>query len=81
MATTPKKYKTYSFQGQDPMVVKVLSLVDGLTYASISRDSGISTTTLSNWKHRRTKRPQHCTMAATLGAAGYEFTIAKRKLR
>lgn len=73
-----KKYKTYVFKDQDPMVQDVLTMMDGHTYTEISARSGLSRTTLSNWKRKRTQRPQFCTMAAALGVVGMEFKIGKK---
>lgn len=74
-----KKYQTYMFKDQDPMVEKVLRAVDGNSFSAISRGSGVSSSTPANWKRKKTKRPQHATMAAVLGYAGLEFKIGKKE--
>lgn len=74
-----RPYKTYKFTGQDPMVIKVLDQLDGSTFAAVSRDSGVASTTLGNWKSGKTKRPQFATLNATLMASGAEFAIVKKR--
>jgi transposase-like protein len=74
-----KPYKSYSFRGQDPIVSKVLDQVDGTSFAAVSRDSGVASTTLGNWRSAKTKRPQFATLNATLMALGKEFTIVNKK--
>jgi DNA-binding phage protein len=76
-----KPYKTYRFTGQDPMVGKVLDACDaaGVKNAVVARESGVASTTLGNWRKRKTKRPQFATLNATLMALGKELTITNRK--
>jgi hypothetical protein len=76
-----KPYKTYKFTGQDPMVGKVLGVCDeaGVKPSAVSRESGVASSTLGNWRKRKTKRPQFATLNATLMALGKELVIANRK--
>lgn len=74
-----KPYKTYFHRGQDPMVDRVLTALNGYTFSEVSKLSGISSSTPRNWKRRKTMRPQHTTLAAALGAVGKEFAIVNKK--
>lgn len=79
--TTLKPYKTYRFSGQDPIVGKVLDIVDdvGVKQKTLSSDSGVSSSTLGNWRRKKTKRPQFATINATLMALEKELVIANIK--
>jgi DNA-binding phage protein len=73
-------YKSYVFRSQDPIIQTALDVVQdaGLTRAQVAKDSGVSTSTLYNWKARKTMRPQFCTVAATLGACGKRLVVADK---
>jgi len=72
-----KRYKTYMFKDQDPVVSDVLAVL-GDDFAGASEKSGVSRSSFRNWKRKKTKRPQHATMAAALGAEGYVFKIVRK---
>lgn len=76
-----KPYKLYRFSGQDPMTSKVLAEVDdaGMKFGAVSRETGVAASTLSNWRKKKTKRPQFATLNATLMAFGKELVIAKQR--
>ena len=44
-----------------------------------SHESGVSTTTLRNWFHGATRRPQFCTVNAVARALGKELRLMDRK--
>lgn len=65
-------YRTYMFREKDPVIDFVRTHVDdsGETYKSISESSGVSTTTMYNWFHGNTRRPQFATVAGILTSLG-----------
>ena len=76
-----KPYEAYWFEGQDPVVEKVLDTVDkvGVKPKALSTDSGVAVSTIGNWRKKNTKRPQFATLNATLRAVNKEFTITDCK--
>lgn len=58
-----KKYKFYRFTDQDPMIAETLALIDD-SFAATSRATGVSASTLANWKKKRTKRAYNSTLQA-----------------
>jgi len=74
-----KRYKTYVFRDQDPAVGNVLEELNGYKPREINQISGLSASTIRNWRSKKTKRPQHTTLAAALGAVGKEFRIVDKK--
>lgn len=87
MAKTAKKnghipqYRTYLFKDKDPIIDKVRTVVQDSneSYKAIHDSSGVSTTTLYNWFHGATKRPQFCTVAAVIRALGKDIGIVSRR--
>ena len=65
-------YRTYMFREKDPIIDFCRTKVEdsGETYRSISESSGVSTTTMYNWFHGKTRRPQFSTVAAILTSQG-----------
>jgi hypothetical protein len=76
-----KKYKTYSFTGQDPVVEKVREAMGNHSAGEVSRRSGVSAGTVGKWLTKKTKRPQYATIAAVVNALGHRIVIARRKER
>ena len=74
-----KPYKTYFFRGQDPMLTEAISKImdSGAKFSKISADTGVATTTLYNWRKRKSKRTYASTMNAALRGAGMELKIVK----
>ena len=74
-------YRTYSFQDKDPIIDVMRTLVDDSqkSFGDISADSNVSKTTLYNWFHGKTKRPQFCTIAAVAGALGKSIGLVNKK--
>jgi len=72
-------YPTYLFKEHDP----VLDLIDtavqdvGFNFKKLSEISGVSQSTLINWRLRRTKRPQFATVQAVAHALGRDFTMTQ----
>jgi DNA-binding phage protein len=78
---TLKVYKSYNFIDKDPIIDYTRTKVFANGGPSkIAKDSGVSPTTLYNWYHKKTRRPQFSTVAAVLLACG-ESTLDLRKLR
>ena len=77
---TIKPYKLYKFSGQDPMTSKVLRELEDADFkpAAVARESGVASSTLGNWRKKKTKRPQFATLNAALMVVGKELIIAKR---
>lgn len=65
-------YRSYSFTTQDPIIDRVHMMVkdSGKSQSKIYKAGGPSTTTMTNWFSRKTRRPQFCTIAATIRALG-----------
>ena len=74
-----RPYRTYRFSGQDPMVSKVFAAMEqaDTDIAESCRKSGVSPTTLHNWKNKKTRQPQFATLNATAMAMGYELRLTK----
>jgi transcriptional regulator with XRE-family HTH domain len=65
-------YKTYLFRNKDPVIDELRTLIqdEGLSYQDIHVKSGVSVTTLRNWFHGETRRPQSPTVEAVGRACG-----------
>lgn len=74
-------YRTYMFQDKDPIIDMMRTLADDSSrpYSDISNESGVSKTTLYNWFHGKTRRPQFCTIAAVAGALGKTVGLISKK--
>jgi hypothetical protein len=68
-------YNTYYFRGQDPAVERVLALQKNLkvTDRDACSDSRLSRTTVTNWRSRKVRRPQHASLTAHLRALGKDW--------
>lgn len=65
-------YRSYLFKEKDPIidVVRTSFSDSGKSYKKVADESGVTPTTLSNWFHGKTRKPQFCTVSAVLGALG-----------
>jgi transcriptional regulator with XRE-family HTH domain len=76
-------YRTYRFIEKDPVIDRVRTIVqdEGLykNLTAVHEISGVSATTLHNWFHGDTRRPQHSTIAAVLSSLGYEEQFVKAR--
>lgn len=72
-----KKYKTYMFKEFDPAIGEVLQVIGATKFGVVAGDAGMSSSTLRNWKNKKTRRPQHATLAAAAGAKGYQFKLVR----
>lgn len=74
-ATGLRPYRSYRFISKDPVIDLTRTVVQdsGYNYHQISDASGVSVSTLYNWFHGGTKRPQFCTVNAVGRACGQEL--------
>lgn len=77
----PFRSKLYVFTGKDPILAKVSAVIEGsgLSKSAIQKRAkgGVSASTLYNWRPKgRTRRPQFCTIEATLRACGKTLVMA-----
>lgn len=64
---------------RDPMLSQVLAELDGIPAAKIARKTGISPSTINNWrKMGGTRNPQHKTMEFALRTVGMYFAIVAK---
>ena len=79
MAGYLKPYRTYVFRNKDPIIDKTRTLVAdaNASYQEISDQSGVSTSTLYNWFHGKTRRPQFATVNAVAMALNHELAFKK----
>lgn len=75
--------REYKATTHDPDMDAVMDAIDrsGIAYTAVANLTGVSRTTIVNWKKRRTRRPQHVTMAFALRALGGKFVIEINKRR
>lgn len=74
-------YRTYSMIDKDPAIDRIRTIVqdEGLftNLAAVADISSVSATTLNNWFHGDTKRPQNATIQAVLSSLGYKTEYVK----
>jgi transcriptional regulator with XRE-family HTH domain len=73
-----KLYKSYNFTDKDPVIDKLRGIVGGHKYSEVADKSGVSESTIHNWFHGKTKRPQYATVMAVARALGYKQVFVKR---
>ena len=75
-----KPYRTYVFRNKDPIIDKLRTVVDDSkqSYSLIAESSGVSATTIYNWFHGKTRRPQFATLNAVARSLGRELTLTER---
>jgi len=76
-----RMYRTYNMIDKDPAIDKIRTIVqdEGLftNLSAVSDISSVSATTLNNWFHGETKRPQNATIQAVLSSLGYKTEYIK----
>ena len=72
-----KAYQSYLFRNKDPVIDRLRTLIADadVSHQYIENKSGVTARTLYAWFHGKTKRPQHCTIAAVAAALGFEVTF------
>ena len=71
-------YKSYTFKDKDPVIDDIRGLIDGHDnkhYEQVHADSGVSVSTLRNWFHGGTLRPQFATIKAVARAIGGDVVV------
>jgi hypothetical protein len=70
-------YKSYNFVDKDPIIDEIRTIYEnsGANYQWIHENSGVSTTTLTNWFGGKTRRPQAATINAVLRSLGYKLGV------
>lgn len=65
-------YKSYNFVNKDPIIdaVRTARSDQNVSYRDVAEESGVSPTTLHNWEHGKTRRPQFATVSAVARALG-----------
>jgi len=78
--TTIKTYKSYNFRNKDPIIDRLRTIISDqdVTYKYIENKSGVTTSTLHAWFNGKTRRPQHCTVAAVAAVLGYDIGLTAR---
>lgn len=72
------KFKKPARPERDQMVFRILRLMRGITTTEMSRQSGLSSSTISKWRTRRTRYPQHTSYEMALKALKYRFQIVDK---
>jgi transcriptional regulator with XRE-family HTH domain len=74
-------YRSYSFVDKDPVIDKIRTLVqdEHLKEKEVGMLSGVRDSTMKNWFHGTTRRPQFASIAAVAAALGYDFEFKKKR--
>jgi transcriptional regulator with XRE-family HTH domain len=77
---TLKLYKSYMFRNKDPVIDKLRTVIkdENENYENISAKSGVTVSTMMQWFHGNTKRPQFATVMAVARALGYDLELLKQ---
>lgn len=75
-------YKSYLFREKDPVIDAMRTAFSDSkkSYKEVTDASGVATTTMRNWFHGKTRKPQFCTVSAVataLGKAGVRYRNGK----
>lgn len=70
-------YKSYVFREKDPVIDKLRTIVSDsdLSLTAIHDKSGVSTSTMWNWFHGKTRRPQFATVTAVARVCGQDVVF------
>lgn len=78
-------YPSYLFKDHDPILDQIDTLFDlakangfNVSFVAVSAESKVSAGTLTNWRTRKTKKPQVATVAAVANYLGGELTLTYR---
>jgi transcriptional regulator with XRE-family HTH domain len=76
-------YRTYNMVDKDPAIDRIRTIVqdEGLftNLSAVADISSVSASTLNNWFHGETMRPQNATIQAVLSSLGYKTEYVKEK--
>lgn len=72
-------YNTYRFRTKDPVIDKLRTIFqDGKhSYKDVAIKSGVTESTLRNWFHGKTIKPQHATVMAVARAMAHDFRLTR----
>lgn len=75
-----RPYKSYVFRDKDPVIDQIRTIVEDSrkTINQVAIESGVSSSTMYNWFHGKTRRPQFATVEAAGRACGR--TLVWKKL-
>lgn len=83
---TLNMYKTYAFRNKDPIIDQIRTILadEGLSYLEIQKRSRVAATTMYNWFHGTTRKPQNASIKAVIRACSsedteYDYAIIKRR--
>lgn len=83
---TLNMYKTYAFRNKDPIIDKIRTIIadEDLSYLDIEKRSRVASTTMYNWFHGTTRKPQNASIKAVIRACSsaeveYDYDIIKRR--
>ena len=77
-------YKSYAFKDHDPILDQIDRLYElssnaygtgPMSMAQVENKSGVTASTLRNWRDRKTRRPQFATVKAVAKALGADLAI------
>lgn len=77
MATDTKSSTGYRWRDKDAILDVINDLIDGgsLSPRTISERSGVSPSTITNWRLGKTRKPQAMTARHVLQAIGYDLAV------
>ena len=76
-------YTSYLFRDKDPVIDVMRGVVEdaNMSYQDVRDESGVSKSTIRNWFHGKTRRPQFATVAAVAGACGAGVNIGRYQVK
>src|SRR5688572_15265685 len=76
-----RPYKSYMFRKKDPVIDVVRTAVEDSNkrLSAVTRESGVSYSTIYNWFNGKTRRPQFATVNAVARVVGHEFKLTPVK--
>ncbi len=68
-------YRFYKYSGQDPIIAKALSTIKDPNMSAAARRTGVSASTLYNWRSKKSKRTFTNTLNAVLRGNGKKLDV------
>lgn len=74
-------YPSYLFKDHDPILDQIDTLFElagkgaDVRLKKVAEETKVSTSTIHNWRKRKTKKPQFATTAAVINYLGGELTV------
>lgn len=63
---------------RDPLLDEALRALSSIETTFLANKSGLSRSTIANWRSGKTRRPQSISLQFALRAAGYDLAIVKK---